>query len=419
MVAAAIIDCSSYCTHVGVRLTADWLIVKPGHMGSCNSTLNDIELAGAFIGAGVATVASGGAAAAGAVAAAGSAGAYFATKKNCSKSKQAIVQATNTIIATAIVQSINQCSSSDISVQAITIKCLPTGSEVYENNSSCKNCFTEVFNGVLAQHQLERKLWSEGKEARVRLPIDQEYVLTMGRLGSCGIISCKACPLVNVSQANILRNDQASGGETCIQKMKDKNLFLSNLGTLIKQQLVNNQDVLAGVAQAFADKDVTSLSEKITNQISSNVSENFLNSVVQEMETSQIIQLNTGSSTTFRNLSQYSCFNVALESVTESEIAQKSISDAVFSEIATVINKQNTLNDVGEVVFEATVGFTEAISNVVGKVMLAVLALLGSVTLAIVGYGIYKTVSTSARAAERLHLLSERNQARVASINQF
>ena len=88
-------------------------------MGGCNSVWNDVELGGAIVGAGIATVATGGAAAAGFALAAASAGAYFATKSGCSKDRQAIIRATNEIVATAIVTSINQCNDQTLTTQNV------------------------------------------------------------------------------------------------------------------------------------------------------------------------------------------------------------------------------------------------------------------------------------------------------------
>jgi hypothetical protein len=391
-------------------------------MGGCNSVLNDIELAGAFIGAGVATVASGGAAAAGAVGAAGAAGAYFATKKGCSKDKTALVQATNEIVATAIILSVNECNSVETSSQDITITCDPllpdekTGQtwEVYEANPACGKCNEAVFKGMLAQHALERRMWDQGKEVKVRLPINEEYVLMLGRIGTCGINTCKACSLSNVTQSNILR-----GNSSCYIQMRSQANFKTNLTTLIQEQLVNNQDVLSGVAKAFGAEGVNNLTEKIVNQITSNTSENFLNLTVDNMTSSQVINMNIGGTTSVNNISQYSAFNIALDAVTKEDIVNKSISDAVFSTVAEVANEQNTLNDLGEVVFESTVDFTKAINNSVGKVMIAVLIGLGAVVAFIIGYALYKFFRKTTVSATNLAKKIEQQRSHLSAFEQF
>jgi len=381
--------------------------------------MNDLELAGAFIGAGVATVATGGAAAAGAVVAAGAAGAYFATKKGCSKSKTALVQATNEITAAAMILSITDCGSSEYASQVIEITCLPVPNagqswDVYEENPACGACNNAVFEGMLAQHALERKMWDEGKEVKVRLPIDQEFVLMLGRLGTCGINSCKACSLANVTQTNILSQNSA-----CYDQMNISNNFKTNLTNLIQEQLVNNQDVLSGVAQAFGAQGVNNLTEKIVSQISSNVTENFLTTTLTRMSQSQVIQVNAGGTVSLNNISQYSAFNIAFEAVTENDIINKSISDAVFSTVAEVANEQNTLNDVGEVIFQSSIDFTKAINNSVGKVMIAILVSLGVVVVAIILYALYKFFKKTTVTATNLAKKIETQRSHLAAFDQF
>lgn len=386
-------------------------------MGGCNSVLNDIELAGAFVAAGVATVATDGEdVAAAEVAGAGSLGSYFATKKGCNKSKAALVQATNEVIATAIILSLTTCNSQDFFSQVIEIKCdpqLPPG-EVYEQNAACGSCNQAVFGGMLAQHDLERKLWGQGKEVKVRLPIDQEYVLMLGRLGTCGVNTCKACSLANVTQASLVKAES-----DCYQQITNVQSFKTNLTNLVQQQLVNNQDVLSGVAKAFGAEGVNKLTEKVTNQIVSNVTSTFLNNTTNLMKGQQVVRVNQGGSVTANNISQYTAFNVALQEVTSAQITERSISDAVFTTIAEVANQQNTLNDIGEVVFESTVDFTKAINNSVGKVMLAVLVALGLVVLFIIGYALYRFFRKVTISSENLARKIETQQANLSAFDQF
>jgi hypothetical protein len=385
-------------------------------MGGCLSTWNSLELAGGFIGVGVATLASGGTAAAASVVAAGSLGAYFSTKKGCNKDKSALIQATNEIVATAIVNSLNQCNSLEASTQDIEITCFPNlpDGTVYEMNSSCGVCNRAVFLGMLAQHEQERKVWARGGEVKVRLPINEEYVLMLGRLGTCGINSCKACSLANVTQTNIL-----TGNSQCYDQLRSTTNFQTNLSSLISQQLLANQDVLSGAATALGATGVDNITEKVVNQISAQVTSNFLNETIDKMTNSQIIQLKSNGKTTFNNISMLSAFNIALESVTQSEIVTRAISESMFSLIAQIADEQNTLNDVGTVVFEAVVTFQTAVDNIVGRVMVAVLVSLGLVVLAIVVYAFYKFIRGRTIQSINLAKKLELQTAQMSATQQF
>jgi len=360
-------------------------------MGGCNSVLNDVELAGVFVGAGVAEFASGGAATAGAIGAMGAAGAYFATKKGCGRTKEALIRSVNEITTVAIMRSFTNCSDAEYSDQVINVTCQPDlFGGVYESNVACGNCTENVMEGMLAQHKLERSMWKSRESTRVRLPIDQEFGLIMARMGSCGISTCKACNLTNVTQVSMLR-----GNSGCINSGNVQENFKSNLTSLVKQQLTNNQDVLAGVATAFSKSNVSKLSEDIYNRIQTTVTSNFLSQIRTKLNSSQVITVNSGGSSSLNNIDQYSALAIVAEQVTSENVATKSFSQALFTFIEKMANEQNTLNDVGELVFKSSLTFVDAVGGSVGKVMLAVLITLGALVLFIIGFAIYRGVKQS------------------------
>lgn len=387
-------------------------------MGGCNSTLNSLELAGAVIGAGVATAASGGVAAAGAIAGTAAAGTYFATKQGCSNNSTALVNATNEIIATAIINSLTYCTELAETWQDINITCLPDLPEgqVYEGNKACGQCIESVFTGMLAQHAMERKMWqnSNPDAVRVRLDINSEYTLLLGRTGTCGMVACKACTLANVSQNNIL-----TANSSCYDTMTDATQFESNLGSLVQQQLLNNQDVLAGVAKVFGNSDVSSLTQTIVNKIASQVTTNFLQNFVESLKTTQIINITSNGGFSGNGIAQINTFQLAVQFVSTKNVAEQALGSSVFEVIQQVADEQNTLNDVGTLVFQSTVGFSAAINNVVGQVMIATLALLGVVVVAILCYAGYKFIKKSAVEASRVASEVELSNLQKAAFQQF
>lgn len=388
-------------------------------MGGCNSVFNTLSsLAGGFTGIGIG-IANGDLndPAKLALDAVGGGANLFSKKNGCDKSKTALIKATQEIVATAIVTSLNQCNAASDSAQNITIKCNPTipsdmGYDVYEGNPACGQCNSAVFQGMLKQHEMERKMWDSGP-AQVRLPINQEFILLLGRMGTCGTVTCKACALANVSQVNIISADNS-----CYQTMTNTNVFRTNLNTLVNQQLLSNQDILAGVAQAFGKNDSEQISEDITNFISTNVDSTFLNNIRQDISSQQTIEV-TGQSTFTNNVSQYSVFNSALNAVIQQQIIERSISDAMFSLIEQVANQQNTLSSVGEILFTSTITFVSAVNNVVGQVLIATLAALGVVVLFILGFTLYKVIKKVTISAIDQNKKNELKRANLSGLEQF
>lgn len=387
-------------------------------MGGCNSVLNNIELAGAVIGAGVATAASGGAAAAAAVGGTAAAATYFATKQGCSRDAKGLVNATNQIVAAAIINSLTYCTQMSETWQDLNITCVPDLPEgqVYEGNKACGQCIEGVFEGMLAQHAMERKMWQNTNpdSVRVRLDINSEYTLMMGRTGTCGLVACKACTLANVTQNNILQ-----ANSSCYDTLTDTTQFQSNLSSLVQQQLLNNQDVLAGVAKAFGNSDVTSLTEDIVNKISTQVTTNFLQNFVESLKSTQIIRIAANGGFSGNGIAQINTFQLAVQYVSDRNVVENAISGSVFEVIQQVADEQNTLNDVGTLVFQSTIGFTAAINNVVGQVMIATLALLGVVVVAILCYAGYKFIKKTAVDASQVASEVELSNLQKAAFQQF
>ena len=385
-------------------------------MGGCQSTSARIgETAGAFALAGVSAVA-------GAPALAGLAGGVgfgFALggKRGCDKSPTALVKATNEIIATAIVQSSNKCNQQADITQLIDIRCLPTnldGIQVWEQNAGCRLCFESVFEGMLAHHALERKLWNEGQEVKVRLPINDEYGLMLQRLELCGIGQCKACALQNVTQANLLK-----ANSSCYEQLRSTANFSANLRALIKEQLLNNQDVLSGLADALGQNGLDSITDTVSSRLETQVTTSFLTSVTSLMEQSQVIQIRSNSTVDTNNISQENAYNIALQEVTNSNVTLNAISTDVFDAVARVANQQNTLNDVGEAVFQSTLDITQALEGVVARVMFAVLSVLVVTVLVIVGYLIYKVIRRAVKAAHRQEKLYQLKQTQKPLLQQL
>lgn len=324
-------------------------------------------------------------------------GHYLNNNQGCDISKTALIQSSSQIVATAIVLSIHQCNSFEGLDQQINIGCHPQftdPTEVYEQNPACGSCNSAVFSGMMAQHALERQMWDQGATVHVRTPIDQEFTLVLGRLQNCGTTSCKACALTNVTQYNVI-----SQNSQCFIQMANQANFQANLTNLINQTLLNNQDVLSGVADQLQSHDMAQINDTLVTKISSYVNETFLTSVVQQMQSQQVISINA-SNLSGNNISQYTAFTTALNAVTTNNIVEQALGDAFFSAVSQIANDQNTLNEIGEIIFGSTITFTKAISNAVGQIMLASIVLLAVVIVVIAVMMIVRAVKKSGSAVK-------------------
>ncbi len=374
-------------------------------MGGCNSLLSSLESGVVGVGVGALTGGAGTAAAFGI-----GATALAATNTSCHRDRSALVGVTNRIIAKSITNTITNCSSVSNILQSIDVTCSPdltdSNISVYEENSGCALCIKEVFDGFDDQYTAERKAWSDGKEVKVRLNYDDQLRILLVRLQSCGNL-CKACSFVNLNQFSSIDTSQS-----CVQNIVSQSTVKTNLQSILTQQLLNNQDVLSGVAKALATTNVSEITEKISNNISSVVNNNFLQQSLNRIKSAQIMQFSSSSSTNVSNISQFNIFNTILEQVTDENVVTRTINDEIFTSIEQVINQQNTLSDVGTAIFQSSITFVSAINSIITKILIATIATLALVMFVIVGIIIYRAVrKTSKRNAElnrKAELLAQR-----------
>ncbi len=324
----------------------------------------------------------------------------FVKPAACDKSPRALIQATNNIVAVAISQSISNCFAFQTAQQEVRVRCrpiLPTGEEVYEANPACGQCIQNVLLDFQQQDSLERAAWNPPQSATVRQPIDKYYATLKSNIETCGLTYCKACVLSNITQMNIV-----SATDECVTTFMTQANIQNNISTLVQQQLLNNQDVLAGVAQTLGSNEMTTLTDKISQNIVSVTNSEFLQDLRTTLEASQIIELVTSDSVTLANISQASAITVTQSFVDANNVAINAFGEETFTAIANIVNQQTTINDVGEAVFKATLSFANAVDSSVGIVMLAMIALLGVTLLGILGYAAYREIrDLSIKRAQR------------------
>jgi len=340
-------------------------------------------------------------------------------KSSCDKSKTGLINATNQIIAMSTVESIQSACQEISSAQIITLTCDPNVQDlegaVYEANSSCGTCLSSVYGSFRYQHQLEEMQWQKDpKAAKVRLPFDTELAEFNERVEACGLGPCKACSMVNVTQNNII-----SANASWIQNFQVTDTLKTNMTNIITQQLTQNQDVLAGVAQAFGNKDVATVSERLMNTITSNNFESTLQKSIQSLSNSQTISINDDGGSSIRNFTQTTILTAVMNAMDQNNIVLNNIGTEVLNTIEQVVQQQNTLNDFGEVVFESSVTLTQAVDNIVGRVMIASLIALGLVVSTIFIYLFYKAIRRGIEDAEEISRVEEQNRVEQISLGGF
>jgi hypothetical protein len=315
---------------------------------------------------------------------------------------------------------LNTCTAQSTLQQDVEMTCNPRVPQttpgqvtVYEENTACGQCLEIALKDGQEQDRLERSMWSSSP-ARVRQPIDSMYAQMIGTIETCGLAYCKACVLTNVTQKSLVSTEA-----NCIEREMTVTNVQANVSKLLQQQFLNNQDVLSATAQKLGIEGVENVSNTIASQISTVVNNTFLFNLQQLINQSQVITLKSATSTNLNNITQSSVLNVVQQAVTENHVSTSAYAESVFEDIALVINQQNTLNEVGEVVFKSTTTFTQAMDSAVGLVMLATLILLGVVVAGVAGFILYRRIKRGVELKQKLQRATELHDATDPAFQDF
>jgi hypothetical protein len=402
-------------------------------MGSCNSTKRAFESAGAFVGSailgGVAAVTLNPLLATAAVGAFGGGIALTKEHNGCDKSKKGLIEATNSIITSAITNSFVSCMSEVKSLQYASVTCHPNldtlavrtddpkrRPTVFEENQECTNCIESAFRGLHHWHELEERRWlNTSNEVAVITSFDKELATMTNALEVCGMQSCKACNMVNVTQSNTI--DATQG---CTAKIDLETKFKNNLTGIITQELTNNQDVLSAAAKVLGTDGLGTLTQELTNRISTHVTKLEIDAAILNIQSTQRFTY-SGQAGSVGGISQVNAFNVVQQYVTDSKFSTKAVSDVDFQSMADILNKQNTMDSLGNLVFHSTVDLTEAINSAAGQFMMFTVGILAVLFLAIFSYlaykGFYKTAAAGvvSTAEESKNLLEHEDELEAGS----
>ena len=309
----------------------------------------------------------------------------------CDKSADSLVAALNEIVTASIVRTITRCDQQTILVQDARVSCLPEvadGDNVYEDNAACTLCLQSVRLDQEERDRLERARWENNPSgATVIQTKDAMYASVLRGMEICGLSVCKACVLLNSTQRNIF-----DASMSCVQSSITTAAITSNFETLLRQQLTSNQDVLSATLQNLGLDSVDSVVQNITTSIQQTITSEFLSSLKQVITSFQTIQVVSNTSIRANGFTQGSIITGVQSFVSSESVALKSIGEARFKAIADIITEQNSLNNIGQVIFASTVTFAKALDSSVGLIMFAVLGILAIVVVVIIVYIVYRFV---------------------------
>jgi hypothetical protein len=289
----------------------------------------------------------------------------------------------NTITATVFTDVTLQCASKVLSSQTANIQCRPPYEDngeiqAYENSEACKRCFNNVNSYQINYYKNQEALIKDNSSSRINLPIDQDYTNVWQKLVDCGKNSCKACVYENVSEATV-----AKAITGCKSMSKISNQITQKINDAVTQKLSDNKDFIAPLAQMIGGSTMQQIVSNVSNRMASKITESVVANVQNTIVNNQNIKLD-GS--TVDGASQVSSFSSVLRYVQKTELMNSVFSDAEFTILQDLANKQNTIDELGNSVSKSVNAFSKMITSVVGKVVIFMILLLIVIT---VGVGVF------------------------------
>lgn len=301
-------------------------------------------------------------------------------------SQMEVVNEVNDMVATIFTNIALFCSTVDTASQTISIECTPPVTDpnsIYELNSSCISCFSGVRDTRLQYYSFQEQAWKNGEQVPgVKMPIDQDFQDVIQQFISCTKNHCKACVAENLSQKTIIQSVLS-----CQAFNQVKNSINQQLMNSITQKLTNNQDMLAPLAGALGAKTTNDLVYNLTNRISVKITNNVISNIQQQISSQQSININNGGGTlNQKGVNQQSAFHSIQTYLQRTNIFNNILSSQQWSLMQKLANEQNTVGSLGNTVVKSVAYLSKLLSNVVGKVVLFVLVMVGVIAVGILMY---------------------------------
>jgi len=313
----------------------------------------------------------------------------------CDRQSTAYQSAFTRVVARSISEYLDSTSTGTSSDQEITMSCSPdvsqlngagqTAPAVYEDSEACRACQAAVFEGLRQQHALEEAQWNTSLP-KVRLPIDSEARMLVYRLRDCMYV-CKACVLTDVTQNQLIdvKSLQSFSYSASVG-------FKAHLSDNLRATLLSSQDSLSSLADHLG---INGSVENLTTRVTSLINEKSLNRIVHsvgnDLNNSQVLSLK-GSSYLAQSVTQNQTLHALMTALSSDTTWLTAGANSTIEELAKLVQKQNTLDDAGQLIVVTVTTLADTLSSLVGKIFYSIVGLIGLVALALAGYVLYHVV---------------------------
>lgn len=305
---------------------------------------------------------------------------YKVNMGGAGSTRETIINATNTMIASAFIKVSEVCQTNLDFQQNTEIHCNPKldiyegDISVYEENPACRHCIEDVEKSQLQRYAMLRNKWARGGKVSIPVSYNQEFKVMYRALQSC-VRTCKACVFSNASQL-----ENVTWKADCTFNSELKTAFTNSIQSNITQALTDNQDVLSSMAQALGASDKQQTVANIMSRLKVNINESFITSITSNVHNIQNISItNTG----VQGATQFNSISGIAHLVSKTNIVNNALSDNEWKVFQDLNNNENTVGQLGNTLKNTVLGLGDVYKNLVGKLLIGLSVIMGVVVLVV------------------------------------
>jgi hypothetical protein len=323
-------------------------------------------------------------------------------------SRSVAVDEANSMTATVITNVALTCESTADFTQSVNITCDPdiyssaVSPLIWEMRPSCTSCFANLERAQMDYYNQVRSSWRTGATT-INKPIDRDYMNVVQIAAECSG-GCKACNVQDITQ-----NGSVLMKTTCESFNSIRNTITQMLTSQINEKLTNNQGALSGAADVLGRLLGASTRQQIdvslANRMSSQITNNVVAAIRSQIQAEQNFTVHNG---TVVGATQNSTYNSVKTYLGKTNIMDNIFSEAEWKVIATLDNEQNSIDALGNLVRKSAEIFAKLVENNIGKVVIAVIGLLGVLLVGVFIYAVVRQARKLVSQLEKTHNKQEK-----------
>ena len=308
---------------------------------------------------------------------------------NSTPTKSSVLKYTQSLVARAFVNILNECSTAVEDTQTIELQCDPDTSLGKQSGTfACNSCIAAVEHGFLSQAAIQRQVWNNGGKKEVVKPIATQFDEIAEQVKGCDLF-CITCNFRDISQKAYLSLNQQCQINTA---------SIANWQTQVRGQIIQNlysrQDIagalLATVNSSDADQTILNAADTVSRQLNANLA----NKILSDINLDQRVRLVSDTVAAFEGIHQDVLVSRVETLLAQDGLYSDALTNSQWQALQDNYRKDTTLDAFGNVIYQTVQDFSSIITSTLGGIVFGGLILLAAGTIVLIVLIVLKVTKT-------------------------